>query len=353
MYLVYDNRSAFCTIILLLVFAAAAAFLISPVSADPVTPEGKGVVTIAGRADQSYYLGEEVIFSGVNRDSDSTYLFITGPNLPDVGGKMYSPHQTPVSGNPGSFTTVKTKPDKTWDYIWYTSNGELGDGVYTFYAVSQPETKDRFNNGTTYGTFSIILKKPFITADITPSPVSKGQPFTVMGHARENPGAVQLWIIGDNYVYTATTPVNPDSSFMFTGDTHLSGKLPSGQCYLFVQHPMENNQFDIAWSGDWVKNLQLKDGGPDGTNLFKITGAGSLQGNDAKEALVAAFSGVNTSDDTYTIVPFQVDDAGISPAQAQPATTMPVPPQTPASLLQFAPFGALAVIMGIVVWSRR
>jgi len=352
--LVNDSRSASWKMILLLVMVYAAGFLVSSVSADTmIAGAEKGVVTIAARADQSYYKGEEIVFSGVNTDSDSTYLFLTGPNLPDGGGKLYSPHQTPVSGDPGSFTTVKTKPDKTWEYTWYTANSELGDGVYTFYAVSRPETKDRFNDGTTYGTFSIILKKPFITADIFPSPVSKGQPFTIKGHAKENPGAVRIWIIGDNYVYTTTTPVNPDSSFIFNGDSHLSGKFPGGQCYLIVQHPMQNNQFDIAWSGDWVKNLQLNVGGPDGTNLFKITGAGSLQGNDAKEALVAAFSGVNNSDDTYTGIPFQVDDAGISPLQAQPAAAIPVQHQTPASPFQFAPIGAIVLVLGIAAWSRR
>jgi hypothetical protein len=331
--------------ILLLIIAGAAVLMISPVLADTVTTiAGKGVVTIAARGDQSYYQGEKVVFSGVNSDSDSTYLFITGPNLPNGGGRLSSQSQNPVSGDPGSFTMVKTKPDKTWEYAWYTYNAKLDAGTYTIYAVSQPKTKDQFNDLTTYGTFSIIYKKPYITAGISPSSVSKGQPFTVTGIAEGIPPAVQIWIICDNYVFNTTTPVNPDASFTFTGDTQLSGKLPKGQCYLIVQHPMADNQFDFVVSGDYVRNLKLNNG----TNIFKFTGPGSLQGSDAADALIAAISDQEANDhtytnDTYTIVPFQVTDA----------TTAPVQRTTQHAPLQYAPLGAIVLVLGIAVWNRH
>jgi len=70
--------------------------------------------------------------------------------------------------------------------------------------------------------------------------VVAGQPFTVTGTAVTdgNQSSVQVWIFGDNYAYHATTPVNSDYSFTFTGDAALSGNLPKGQNYLVVQHPM-------------------------------------------------------------------------------------------------------------------
>ncbi|MCX6690662.1 MAG: hypothetical protein NTW33_01095, partial [Methanoregula sp.] len=86
------------------------------------------------------------------------------------------------------------------------------------------------------------------------------------------------------------------------------------------------SQFDIDASGDYVRNLNLNNG----TNLFRITGPGSLQGNDAAEALVAAFSDNEARDDktytvdTYTVIPFVVDDAGSSASGAPAATTVPV-----------------------------
>ncbi len=51
----------------------------------------KGAVTIVAAGDQSYYLGEEVKFSGTNTESATTYLFIIGPNLPPNGACLTSP----------------------------------------------------------------------------------------------------------------------------------------------------------------------------------------------------------------------------------------------------------------------
>jgi len=89
---------------------------------------------------------------------------------------------------------------------------------------------------------------------------------------------------------------------------------------------MQNNQLDIVVSGDWVRNLQLNHG----TNLFRFNGAGSLQGNDAAQAIIAALNDP-VVDDTYTGIPLIVDDTGISTPQGQTATTTPVQHQTQAA----------------------
>jgi len=257
-------------------------------------------VTISADGTRSYYLGEKVVFRGQNADSDSTYLFLTGPNLPATGGKLTSPKEAAVSGNPDTFTVVKTNADKSWEYSFYTANLLLDAGSYTVYAASQPTTEDL--SGPYASSVSIILKKPFIFATHAPSTVSRGQSFTVTGTAEGNPSEVQVWIIGDNYAYTTKTPVNSDANFSFTADGTLSGKLPAGQNYLFLQHSMQDNQFDIDISGDYVRNIKLNNG----TNLFKITGTGSLQGSDAADALMAALSSTEARDDTFTVIPFQV-----------------------------------------------
>ena len=183
----------------------------------PPYPRVHGV-TIAAQGDQSYYLGENVVLIGHNYDSDTTYLFITGPGtfmngpgIPSGGGKLTSPLQEVVSGNPDSFTTVKTKPDKTWEYVYYTANLPVDAGTYTIYAVSQPKTKDQL--GPDAANVGIILKKPFITAEISPATISKGVPFTVSGVAEGNPETVQIWILGKNYYSMTIEPVNPDASY--------------------------------------------------------------------------------------------------------------------------------------------
>jgi len=333
--------------VLLLIIVGAAVLMISPVSADTG-------VTIAAQGDQSYYLGEKVVLSGYNYDSDTTYLFITGPGIfttgpgiPNGGGKLTSPQQAVVSGNPDSFTIVKTKPDKSWDYTFYTANLPVDAGTYTIFAVSQPKTKDQL--GPDAANVGIILKKPFITAEISPSSVSKGVPFTVSGFAEGNPETVLIWILGKNYYSKAIVSVNSDASYKYEVPQEVTSHLESGQYFVIVQHPMENTTFDIDVSGDYVRSLQLNNG----TNLFRISGPGSLQGNDAAEALVAAFSDPNNGDDTYTVIPFMVDDTGISAPHTQPTTTTPIQRQTQHAPLQFAPFGAIVLVLGIAVWNRR
>jgi hypothetical protein len=339
--------------ILLLIIVGAAALMISPVSADTG-------VTIAAQGDQSYYLGEKVVFSGHNYDSDSTYLFITGPGIfmtgpgiPNGGGKLTSPQQDVVSGNPGSFTVVKTKPDNTWECPWYTSNVTLDAGTYSIYAVSQPKAKDQL--GPTAANVGIIVKKPFITAEISPATISKGVPFTVSGFAEGIPPNVQIWILGKNYYSNSTVSVkSDDASYNYKVPQEVTSHLASGQYFVIVQNPMADNQFDFVVRGDYVSNLKLNNG----TNVFKLTGPGSLQGSDAADALIAAVSDQEANDDTYTndtytIVPFQVTDAGSPTPQATAATTAPVQRTTQHAPLQYALFGAIVVAAGIVIWKRH
>ncbi len=340
-----NTRSTYRNLILLLLISAAAALLISCVSA------GTGV-TISADGDTSYYQGEKVVLRGQSPDADTVYLFLTGPNLPATGGELTSPDKAVVSGNPDSFTVVKTKPDKTWEYFFYTANLRLGAGTYSVYAASQPKTKDELGSGA--ANVGMALKKPFITAAISPSDIVKGQPFTVTGIAEGIPPEVQIWIIGDAYAYTTKTPVNSSASFTFTADAAMSGKLTAGQNYLIVQHPMADNQSDFIVSGDYVRNLKLNNG----TNVFKLTGPGSLRGSDAADALIAAISDQEANDhtltnDTYTIIPFKVTDAGSPTPRETSAATAPVQQTPRPAPLQYALSGALVVAAGIVIWKRH
>jgi len=174
-----ENKFRFRNMILLIIIAGTAVLLISSVSAETG-------VTISAQGDHSYYLGEEIILSGSNYDSDFTYLFITGPGISTGGGKLTSPLQNVVSGDPGSFDRVQTKPDKTWEYSLYTYNLGINPGPYAIYAVSQPIRAAQVT-GADNKSARVIVKKPFITAGITPSAISKGQPFTVTGFAEGNP----------------------------------------------------------------------------------------------------------------------------------------------------------------------
>ena len=149
----------------------------------------KGAVTIVAAGDQSYYLGEEIKFSGTNTETYKTYLFIVGPNLPDNGANIANddPRHWPSYDNVAStFKVVDVNGDNTWSWKWGTSNYALDAGTYTIYAVSQPYDKDHLEKAA-YGTVSIIIKKPFVSATASQSTVAKGDRIYITGTAEGDP----------------------------------------------------------------------------------------------------------------------------------------------------------------------
>jgi len=281
----------------------------------------KGAVTIVAAGDQSYYLGEEIKFSGTNTETYTTYLFIMGPNLKPSGSKINvaNPRSAPVTnGVAADFQTASVLGDNTWSWKWGTSNVALDAGTYTIYAVSQPSNYDNLENAA-FGTVSIIIKKPFVSATASQSTVAQGDEVFITGTAEGNPIGVKVWILGKNYPTAAsdvkTQSVNADASFKYEISKTSTKNLYPGQYFVVVQHPMQNNVFDVTTVPDttdatiiYVKNLQLNAAGVAGagTNIFTLLGAGSLQGSDAAEALVQGINSPNV-DDTYTKLQFLVE----------------------------------------------
>ena len=69
-------------------------------------------VTITAAGNQSYLLGQEIQLFGINRESETVYLFITGPDLAPEGAPLHNPH---VSVYGGGWTTIGVLPDNTWE----------------------------------------------------------------------------------------------------------------------------------------------------------------------------------------------------------------------------------------------
>ncbi|PKL58599.1 MAG: PGF-CTERM sorting domain-containing protein, partial [Methanomicrobiales archaeon HGW-Methanomicrobiales-5] len=282
----------------------------------------KGAVTIVAAGDQSYYLGEEIKFSGTNTESYKTYLFISGPNLPQQGGQIQGTNPR-SDGAPGvtdgvanTFKVIDVNGDNTWSWKWGTSTVALDAGTYTIYAVSQPRSAASNNlANAAFGTVSIIIKKPFVSATASQSTVAQGDKIFITGTAEGNPTGVKIWILGKNYPTDATgvkdETVNTDASFSYEVTQQTTKTLYPGQYFVVVQHPMQNNVFDVRpvveGTKTYVKNMQLNTAGVStGTNVFTLLGAGSLQGSDAAEALVQGINDPNV-DDTYTKLQFLVE----------------------------------------------
>jgi len=283
----------------------------------------KGSVTIVAAGDQNYYLGEEIKLSGTNTESKTTYLFITGPNVGGTNGaNLNSPTTQVQQGSTTGWQTADVLSDNTWSFKWQTQNIQLDAGTYTIYAVSDTQAKPSLSNAT-YGTVSVVIKKPFVSATASQSTVAKGDKFYITGTAEGNPSqGVQIWMLGKNFVgpatatttgngniaagtivgTTATQTVNADATFSYEVKQSSTKDLATGQYFVVVQHPMYNNQLDILYdlnNGSVYSRIATPALAP----IFYLgtTGGttGSLQGSDAAEALIDAINTANV-DDTYT-----------------------------------------------------
>lgn len=264
----------------------------------------KGAVTIVAAGTQNYFLGEEVKFTGTNSETDFTYMFITGPNLPSVGGQMTDPRKAVEFWNPVTMSPADVLEDNTWEYKWQTANLNIDAGTYTVYAVATAANKDMLAD-TQYATVSVIIRKPFISAQASQSVVAAGDKLFIRGTAAGQPTqGIAVWILGKNKVIYTTTSVNADGTFEQEISQGTTADLAAGQYFVVAQHPMYNEIFDVYPSAN--RDLVLGSYPVEGNTLFKLQGSGSLQGSDAAEALVQALNNPSV-DDTYAKLQFLVE----------------------------------------------
>jgi PGF-CTERM protein len=270
----------------------------------------KGAVTIVAAGTQNYFLGEEVKFTGTNSETDFTYMFITGPNLPSNGGQMTNPRKAIEFWNPTTLSPSDVLEDNTWEYKWQTSALNIDAGTYTVYAVATAADKSMLAD-TQYATVSVIIRKPFISAQASQSVVAAGDKLFIRGTAAGQPTqGIAVWILGKNKVIYDTTSVNADGTFEKEISQGTTADLAAGQYFVVAQHPMYNEIFDVypasSVAGENNKDIVAGSYPVAGNTLFMLQGTGSLQGSDAAEALVQALNNPAV-DDTYAKLQFLVE----------------------------------------------
>jgi len=290
-------------------------------------------VTITQPKSGRYSIGDTLTFSGTNTASGTTYLFITGPNLDPVGSQIQStfpPRHSPViDGDASTFLAAGVGPDNQWTYTWNSQKSLIDAGVFEVYAAGSPRDLPHIND-TQYAKIALFMMRPANieswngSLSLPPSVVMKGDTITIAGTAKGSPGpGVAIWIIGapgpGTAGYADQVIVHPDSTGSYSLELdRATARLEEGRFHVVVQHPMQNNVFDIYLANysaqyttdGWVWNRMLKDSNnPDGTKIFKLTGPGSLQGDDAYLALVQVFEDP-TVDDNIVIFPSTVNPPG-------------------------------------------
>ena len=275
-----------------------------------------GAVTMSASGDGSYYIGDEIVLSGTNTDSDEVYLFITGQNVEAVVLKNL-PTQTPASE---ATNPVEVKTDNTWEYKWDTSGIALDPGTYTVYATSIL-TNGKSNTAlgeaaklsdSEYATVSLRLMKPFLSAVPSGTVVAKGDKLVITGTAEGNPSTLKLYIFGTNYFKDHSITVEDDGTY--EKEVPIDSDLASGQYFVVIQHPMMNGAFDAALDSDGNgQYFEIKNVGPGGAaqSSFYVTGNDKLTGSQAADSLTKMIDSANI-DDIYTKLTFTVSDPWIA-----------------------------------------
>ena len=281
----------------------------------------KGAVTMSASGDGSYYIGDEITLSGTNTDSDTIYLFITGPNLMTNGEvlKQLPTHVAAPGTNP-----VSVKTDNTWEYKWDTSGCGLDTGAYTIYATSSSADKSSLTE-TEYATVSVNLKQPFLSAVPSGTVVAKGDKIYIRGTAEGNPSTLALYIFGPNKYVKDSITVEDDGTYEKKLD--IGSEWSSNQYFVVIEHPMYNGVIDVDqvyYNGNTVvtdkadstyTTLEIKNFGNQ-TNVglqasFIVEGTNKLQGSNAADALTKMIDSANI-DDIYTKLTFTVAEPWIN-----------------------------------------
>lgn len=263
----------------------------------------RGSISIVTGEPRSFSLGEEVVLSGTNTDSDTVYLFMTGPNLPSSGGSLTNPRSAVRTGQPDTFTMVPVDSNNRWEYRWLTGNLGIDAGAYTVFVVSGPNSRNDLGDRR-YSTISISLTRPFVAASIPRTLVARGDPVEIRGTATGNPSpGVAIWIFGVNRFIYSTEAVNPDSSFAYSLREGQTADLSVGQYYVIIQHPGYTNTLDIY--PDTARQLVLSTRPVPGSAVFRIGGAGALMSAQAADALIRALASPFI-DDTYSAMSFML-----------------------------------------------
>ncbi len=123
--------------------------------------------------DYTGYLGETIDLHGVSYNSDTVYLFMTGPGLPANGVTLTNPYKR---ADAGEFTVVGVGSDQQWSFKWDTSKleNEIDPGTYTVYVVNAPVDKSGVE-GHSYQTLSVFLQD----SSLSKERVSVGAQYTL------------------------------------------------------------------------------------------------------------------------------------------------------------------------------
>ena len=207
----------------------------------------EGAISISAEQD-FYYLGNDVDLFGTNTETDDVYLYIKGSNVD---------FQELKDGN--DIYTINVNSDNTWDEEidgYFFNNFDAG--TYTIYAVAVNLQNEKTANTEEYGdddlediisdftyaTASLVLKQPFLNAELSATVVAQDSDLTISGNA-EAADKIMFYVFGNNKFTSGTITVEDDGTFEEDIDID-EDEYATGQYFVVLQHPMYDGVFNIG-----------------------------------------------------------------------------------------------------------
>lgn len=289
--------------------------LVLPVMASPGGNDTAVTISASPLAEGPYTIGETIRFTGTNTDSDTTFLYLTGPGLHPRGSFPDSNDMILVPVTRGIVTSYKSLgvgPDRRWTWEWDTRKTPLIAGNYTVFAVSShPVFEDP--GSAVHDSVTFLIEEPVLSAVARPSSAAQGDPITISGTAsgHTSPG-IAIWIIGPNYSDRVVVGPDPKGSWSYTIDSSAMHLL-NGIYHVFAEHPSTDERFDFDLNGDYLFSNKIR------SNIFTFRGNGRLYGEAAYTAFSAAINGPK-DDDIFVPVSFVLGEGPVT------VTVLPVTP---------------------------
>lgn len=307
-----------------------------------------------GVTSSVFYVGDEIWIDGTNTDSNTSYLWITGPGLDPCGVNLYDP----TSHDPVKAVVYDSKNGvaNSWRISpnWATNDTPISAGNYTIWITSSNPGSWSCTNATclgiaeekgvcaiqkcpscaVYTSIPVTLLQPELTlepVDTVQRCCCPGYPCGQLGGVNEiwlngtsggdNCKELQIWMFGQgqfgtkNYLYTET-PTFCDDTFNFELNKGLLQpnnidlcEIPSGVYDVIVQVPGANGMFDVnraepEANGDRFVTTTLPVAG---SKIFKVEGKDAITDGIAVKLLK---EGLNKRgiDDKYVHIQITIDN---------------------------------------------
>ena len=280
----------------------------------PITVTSKGDFLVAG----------EVTLSGTNTESDSVYLYVEKPNLPENRATIRVPMQKIPIGEDSTLGPISVNEDDTWSVTftpWHLDSGKyIIRAVPYAYNECEDGTVDKTNGAydtTAYSEHLITLSNPKVTFAYFEYDGNK-QEFILKGTATGTT-ELQYYVFDEKSLEYGKISVGTDETF---GLNLPWSEVAGNVGYAIVQHPMYDKQFNVQIDED--NNVILYVTGADGQLIPYESTPLMKYGADAEKAILKMLDSFSIIDDTYSSWGMDL------PPDIPVVPTLPLPTITPA-----------------------